>query len=241
VKFTILSYRDVPAANFQSYVQTVIDVTVLNQVQLDVHLSATSPFAETNVGLLPIIPQHIWALGGTGFVADSTKTALTFDPISNYALVGSGPYVCADSTGRIGGGCSSTGTGSITTGGTINLQRYGFTSTNHAPNSIYFRSSFNLKQWIWADGNGNQNVDLSDVSSVAYCFNKSVSLYPSCAHWDTTANGVGGNGDGTIQLSEFTIVARWYGTFWTAPYLWGILTGSNTYPPTVYEGSTIYP
>src|SRR6266699_6956495 len=30
VKFTILSYRDVPAANFQSYVNTVVDVTVLN-------------------------------------------------------------------------------------------------------------------------------------------------------------------------------------------------------------------
>ena len=241
VKFTILSYRDVPAANFQSFVNTVVDVTVLNSNQLDVHLGKTSPFAETNIGLLPIIPQHIWAVGGTGFTADSSKTGISFDPVSNYALIGSGPYVCSDSTGRIGGGCTSTGTGSVGASGTFTLQRYGLTSTTHAPNSVYFRSSFNIKQWVWADANGNQNVDLADVSSAAYCFNKSVSLFPGCAHWDSTANGVGGNGDGIVELSEFSIVARWYAVMWTAPYIWSSLTNVNSYPPTVYEGSTIYP
>ena len=208
---------------------------------MDVHLGKTSPFAETNIGLLPIIPQHIWAVGGTGFTADSSKTGISFDPVSNYALIGSGPYVCSDSTGRIGGGCTSTGTGSVGASGTFTLQRYGLTSTTHAPNSVYFRSSFNIKQWVWADANGNQNVDLADVSSAAYCFNKSVSLFPGCAHWDSTANGVGGNGDGIVELSEFSIVARWYAVMWTAPYIWSSLTNVNSYPPTVYEGSTIYP
>ncbi len=245
VKFTMLSFRDVPAANLASQVQTIIDATVLSSFVVDIHLGLTSPFAELNIGTVPIVPQHIWAAGGTGFVADTSKTSKFFDPVSSNALIGSGPFVCASGPlGQagtiIGGGCTSSGNSSVGPGGTILLQRYGLNS-GHNANTQYFRSSFNLKQWIWADYNNDGIVNIFDIAAVATCFNKQVSLFPNCAHWDSSSNGVGGNGNGVVDITEFAVVARWFGVHWIYPFTWSQLTGVQSFPPTVYEGSTVYP
>jgi ABC-type transport system substrate-binding protein len=247
VKFSIISYRDAPAANLQSSVQTVIDATIIGTFVVDVHLGLLSPFAELNIGTLPIIPQHIWAAGGTGFVADSTKTSKSFDPVASNALIGSGPYICANgplgaSTTTIGGGCTSSGTGAVGPGGAINLQRYGLNQA-HSLGTQYFRSSFNVKQWSWADGDGSGIVDIFDIAAVATCFGKTVTggLNPQCAHWDTGVNGIGGNNNGVVDIQEFAIVARWFGVQWISPFKWADLTGVQPFPPTVYEGSTVYP
>ncbi len=247
VKFTMISFRDAPAVNLVSSVQTIIDATVLSNFVVDIHLGLPSPFAELNIGTVPIVPQHIWAAGGTGFVADTAKTSKFYDPVTsaNNALIGSGPFICASgplgATGTvIGGGCTSSGISATGPGSTILLQRNGL-NTGHSPNTSYFRSSFNLKQWIWADNDNSGIVNIFDIAAVATCFGKNVTATPTCSHWDAKINGIGGNGDGIVDIIDFASAARWFDVRWVYPYTWTGLTGVQSFPPTVYEGSIVYP
>src|SRR3972149_364214 len=82
VKFSILNFRDVPSANLFPYVAFVVDATAVTSRIVDVHIKGMSVFNELNIGLLPIIPKHLWDVDSDGF-ADFDKISPSYDPLSS--------------------------------------------------------------------------------------------------------------------------------------------------------------
>jgi len=138
VKFTLLNFRDAPAAAYYGYVESVVSVNVLNPHLVEVVMQGQSVSDLYNLARVPIIPEHIWDSGdnfygqGAGRV-DPAKTSLAYDPIDSGTFIGSGPFVCksmfAPDVGRIGGGCSENADGSrgnqaMLAGGTLLLSSF---------------------------------------------------------------------------------------------------------------------
>ncbi len=270
VKFSILAARNTtPPSPFQGLAEQVRDVTVTSPTNLAVYFNQMSPFDLWEVGEMPIIPQHIWASvnpdGSYAFTADPQKTTLSFDPVTNFALVGTGPYVCRSvwsdhSQGKPGGYCTMTasgqsGGGNVGIGGTILLERFGHGGT-HGLSDQYFRSTFNLAQWAWSDVDRDLTINIQDLASAQSCIGQNVNANPQCAQFDAvvpvnnlvtgtndganscTSGGtycVGGNGDGTVEQSETDKVSRWFGN---APNWLG---AQATWDPTILPNIATFP
>ena len=264
VKFSILGYLQTGGRNAQ-LLSGVIDVTILDKSDLLVNLNNTGIFAPGNVGSVPIVPQHVWASatatpcttrGTASCTVNPTFLAPSFDPVANHVLIGSGPYECRDlSTMVVGGGCSSTGTQSPPSGGSITLQRFGFGFSGTDIAHSYVHDSAKYELWQWADQNANGIVDRSDANSIVACFNQPIGT-PGCAHWQAPAASTscvasagscnsgslsfppGGNGVVTsTQVSELSAVC---GSPWTAPLPYGSLTNVQPFPVTLFEGGVQY-
>jgi len=207
VKFSLLSFQQA-GGSVAGAVADVSDVNVISSPAgqpsiFDVLLLNPSPFAEFNIGGVPIVPQHIWALDKVtpctvkGSAACSLDTTLlsgtAADPIVNHIFIGSGPFQCVDLvSGQVGGGCTQTaaggpGTQAVDVGGKIVLQRTGFGFAGTDPLHSYFRGSAQWKLWQWADSANIGTVDvLHDLSAVEACAGKPAST-AGCGHFDTPA------------------------------------------------------
>ncbi len=237
VKFSILNYRDVPSANLLPSVSLVVDVTAVTSRIVDVHIAGTSIFNELNIGLLPVIPKHLWDVDNDGF-ADFDKISPTYDPLSSGILVGSGPYVCKHIiTGAIGGGCSQNGDGSlggqaVTLGGRFLLTKYDFSSPGNRAYQ-YVRStgdwpqsmSGNFQEFSWADANNDVRVDILDVAKVALCFDQAP--VGSCEYWNKPV----GSDPNKVDIGELAVVASRFEETWTGPFQWAQLNDIETFTP----------
>jgi hypothetical protein len=219
VKFSLLSFQQA-GGSVAGAVADVNDVSVISSPPgqysiFDISLLHPSPFAEFNIGGVPIVPSHIWSVcattpTATGCTSGASTPCVTkatnpclldttllsgaaADPIVNHTFIGSGPFQCVDLvSGVIGGGCTQTaaggpGTQAVDVGGKIILQRTGFGFAGTDPLHSYFRGSAQWKLWQWADSAniGTVNV-LNDLSAVEACAGKPAST-TGCGHFDTPA------------------------------------------------------
>jgi len=167
------------------------------------------------------------------------QTGAGYDPIVNHTLVGSGPWQCGVVTHNGSGNCSSTDSENPPVGGSYTLTRFG---NGLAPassvSSIYFRSSGNLALWVWSQDNGDITHDFLNYSVAASCFGQPVASTGPCVHFQ---QGIGANGGPVpVGLSQVSIVNRFVGVNWVAPFNWvsSPPLGIAALPPVLYEGAT---
>jgi len=166
------------------------------------------------------------------------QTSAGYDPIANHSLVGSGPWQCGTVTNSGSGVCTSTGAENPPVGGSYTLTRFG---KGLAPAStvsnIYFRSSGNLALWIWSQDNGDITHDFLNYSVVASCFGRPVTPTGPCTHFQ---QGIGANGGPIpVGLSQVSIVNRFVGLNWVAPFNWVTAppVGITPLQPILYENT----
>jgi len=176
-----------------------------------------SPFS---AGLMTVNPSNV---------------AITFDPVANHMLLGSGPWQCGIVTSSGSGICTPMGQQNPPTGSSYTLTRFG---NGLAPASsvsgIYFRSSGDLALWTWATDADPSGPNILTVSQVVYCFGHPNST--ACAHWQ---HGIGASPTGLVGISQVSIVMRFFGVNWIAPFNWlsSPPTGIGQFAPVLYEGS----
>jgi hypothetical protein len=171
---------------------------------------------------------------------DPSKIVANYDPIQNHILIGSGPWQCG-SGGTLGQGCTSNGLQNPGVGNSYTLTRFGkgLAPASSVP-QMYFRSSGTLALWIWSGQSGDITQDFKDFSVVAACFGQSV-LGTIC---DRYMMGIGGCGGTitqpcTIGLQQVSIINRFVGLNWVAPFNWRTNPppGIGSFPPVLYENS----
>jgi hypothetical protein len=102
---------------------------------------------------------------------------------------------------------------------------------------IYFRSSGNTALWIWSRNKGDTTHDFLNFAQPVACYGQPVNLTGPCGHWQ---QGIGNPGNGnSVGLSQISIVLRFFGVNWVAPYDWQTNPplGIGPFPPVLYEGS----
>jgi hypothetical protein len=239
-------------------------------------LGSANAFALLDIVGVPIVPQHIWkTIGASGPCKDSSisnpgqgKSSLqctiepTYlagpgaDPVANNRLIGSSAYVCgvrnnaADPTSGfavLGGGCTNTGTSSVTSGA-ITLYRYG-TGVSHLSGS-YFRNNAKYKEFTWAHTSSGTTANIFDVSAISGCFaNPAGALCPHYRGPDATITATaagpnigavsGGTGGALTGLQKAEVV-QWFGTAWTDPIAYSSLLGVTPAPAVIYEDGSQY-
>jgi hypothetical protein len=178
------------------------------------------------------------------------------DPVANNRLIGSSAYVCgvrnnaADPTSGfavLGGGCTNTGTSTVTTGA-ITLYRYG-TGVSHLSGS-YFRNNAKYKEFTWAHTSSGTTANILDVSAISGCFaNPAGALCPHYRGPDATITATaagpnigavsGGTGGALTGLQKAEVV-QWFGTAWTDPIAYSSLLGVTPAPAVIYEDGSQY-
>ncbi len=253
VKVLSPTQMDVNINNFGPFTQLFLSTTVLPARFWGTCSAATwdagasNPnFAAANSALTPCIGSATTAAGvilpnpGTSAI-DSSKILPAYDPIANGIFVGTGSWVCKSGGGTIGLGCSSTGTQSVSPGGTFTFQRYGFGTTPGGSLNTYFRSSGNLALYIWTGDTGDFNHDFLNFGVVSLCFGQSLlplGTTTGCGHWQ---QGIGApTGHSTVTGIQVGIVQRFVGVNWVSPYDWvsSPPQGIVSFPPSLYDGQS---
>ncbi len=217
VCFTIQSFRDVPSSNLLPNVAAVTEdnpaatvhqsgCKVTGLTTLQVKLQGQSPFFESEIGGLPIVPKHLWAAkcGTFPFPQPNPCADPTFDAMATGIVVGDGPWQCNNIiTGAIGGSCTQNAGGSIGTqdvvlDGRIALNRY---QGYHAccPNAD---PTTQLQSDSWSDANDDCLVNILDVASAALQFGK------DDPYWD---HPLYGTVDGKVDIGEISTLALNFG------------------------------
>jgi len=257
VKFTLLNFRDVPAAVLQGNVELLQTVTILSATQLDIKMQGQSISHIVNLAGVPIIPRHLWELPGDKTYGDVGKanpamTSTSYDMVVDGKFIGSGPYMCksvfTSDLGRIGTGCSrnadgSRGGQSIAAGGSLFLQAFDQTTKpgNTDPFLQYMRSynsawgtgtgtaaeSGQFQEFSYADQGKTGSVSLADLASVAACFGASGAT-PSCSQ--ASYNYWHRSPFETTPgtiSGEASIVASHYGDTYVSPFAWAQVSLEN--------------
>ena len=153
-KFTLLNYRDVPAAVLSGNVEMLLGVNVLSSTVFEVIMRGQSISHLINLAGVPILPRHLWELAGDttyGDVgrADPAKTSTGYDVLVAGNLIGSGPYVCRSifpsDLGAVGTGCARSAEGTrageaLAPGASMLLVSFDRTSELADPFAQYMRS-----------------------------------------------------------------------------------------------------
>ncbi len=229
VCFSIQSFRDVPSSNLVPNVAAVTEdnagatvhqsgCKVNSATTLTVKLQGQSPFFESEIGLLPIVPKHLWApVCGTFPFPQPNKCAdPAFDAMAVGIEVGDGPWECPNiNTGVIGGSCTqnadgSTGTQDVVLGGRIFLTRFeGF----HACCSNVQGTT--LQKISWADKNKDGVVNIFDIADAALHFGS------DDPYWD---HPLFGTTDGKVDIGEIATIAFYFEHGTTKPFIPSALT-----------------
>lgn len=176
-----------------------------------------SPFS---AGLMTITPADV---------------AATFDPIGAHVFLGSGPWTCGLITSSGSGTCTDTFQQNPFAGHSYVLTRFGNGLTPaSSTTSVYFRSSGDLALWTWASNGNPLGPDIITVSQVVLCFGQPNN--PSCRHWQ---QGIGASATGLVGINQVSIVMRFFGVNWVAPFNWALSppTGIGPFAPVLYEGT----
>ena len=167
---------------------------------------------------------------------DSAKISPQYDPVASGNLIGSGPWMCGSGATIGGPGCSSTHRGVNPSGGGWTLTRFGIgTTPGGSLSSTYFRSAGNLALWAWGRSTGNFSTDFLTFGQISRCFGMPVGA-SGCTLWQ---HGIGASPTGVIGLAQVSIVQRFVGVNWVAPYDWSLSPPQNIvgFPPVLHEGS----
>src|SRR5438445_601895 len=216
VAFSLLAIRDfAPVAGGGLYF--LKSVKVFSSTQLDVTFTGQSLVFPIDMEAY-VIPRHIWECATDNTCAQSVsskgthgdyvaagvlepsivKRSISFDPVANGALIGSGPFMCRsifpEDQGKVGTGCTKNDAGnrigqSIPAGGTMLLQAFDFTNQpgNTDPFYQYMRSynpswgtgigtnafSGQFQEFSWADQNNDAQVNITDLVGVGACWHAS--------------------------------------------------------------------
>lgn len=166
-----------------------------------------------------------------------------YDPIASHTFVGSGPFTCGTVTSSGSGICASpSNIENAPIGGSYTLTRFGKgLQPASTLDSIYFRSSGNLALYFWSQDTGDFSHDFLNFSVVASCFG---STSPRCNHWMMGIGGCGGTTTNTctVGLAQVSIVNRFIGTNWVAPFNWFTLPPAGIIPPlgVLHEGGSTF-
>ncbi len=121
-------------------------------------------------------------------------------------------------------------------GGSYTLTRNGIGTIPGGSLNTFFRSNGNLALWIWTGDTGVFSTDFLNFGVVSLCFGKAVGT-SGCTVWQ---HGIGGSSAGTtVGLAQVSIVQRFVGVNWVAPYDWIASAPQNiaAFPPILYEGA----
>src|SRR3989449_958814 len=244
VCFTILSYRDMPAALLQPNVVNVAKrtssggqgCTAINASTAQVKRTLGGPNYDILVGTLPVIPHKYWAAPcnwAVGSLEPSVATlqasqcaVSTYDPMASGIMVGDGPFEClavptAPNPGAIGGPCSQNADGSpagqvVSLGGRVLL----------TANPLFERGGVAVQagkyqRFSWADKFDTGVVTIADLADAALHF-KRYDPYWANPSFSTTAtcSVSGGPGTGSLQcvdIGSISTVAQYIGTGGTVP------------------------
>jgi hypothetical protein len=203
--------------------------------------AANNPnFAAANTALTACIAPSS-AVTASGVITpsasnvDSAKIQPSYDPVANHILVGSGPWMCGSGSSIGGPGCSSSGIQTVPPGGQWTMTRYGAGTIPGGSLNTYFRSSGNLALWAWSGDRGIFSQDFLDFGVVSLCFGQPVGT-AGCTVWQ---HGIGGSASGIpVGLAQVSIVQRFVGVNWVAPYDWinGPPQNIAAFPPILHEG-----
>jgi Bacterial extracellular solute-binding proteins, family 5 Middle len=235
--FTILSYRDMPAALLQASVINVASCTALNSSTVQVKLGLTGPFYDDLVGGVPILPHHVWAaacnwpvgspepspavLGASQCANPADDPMVPLSGQTTGRMIGSGAYECLGVQGSAapgvpGGPCSLTasgapGTSSNTLGGTLLLTA--FLQYHRGP--LPYDGSKYMK-YSWSDKFGTGLVTIADIADAAL-HNKHYDPYwasPLYSSSPATCSLTGGPGTGSLQcvdIGDISTIALYKG------------------------------
>jgi hypothetical protein len=222
--------------------------------QIDVHVSAKSPYTAFGLGTTPVLPGRYWSgpcAGSTWdndvaagnvpnscMFTDPTKLNPAFDPLGTGTFIGSGPWVCSSPTsGIVGGGCTSTSVANPPPGGTYTLLRFGTSSPVPPQFSAYFRSSGMLALYLWTGNIGDPVADEINYAHILSCFGAPAGTGP-CSHWQ---KGIGASATGVIGLDQIINTQRFVFVNWVSPF--NVATNPPhgmaqmaQWPPVLYEG-----
>lgn len=180
IAYTILAYRDVPSRSFYPMVTSVSSALGTDCgvgqacITLRVKLQNQSPYYESNIGTLPVIPSTLTNGKGWQPVCGAMPNAAggglcanaAYDPMSNANFIGSGPWVCHSSSLVLGGPCTSTGTQAVgAVQGSLQLARY----TGYSRCCPNLQGS-SLQALSWADKNNDGAVNILDLADLAIHF-----------------------------------------------------------------------
>ncbi|TMI28381.1 hypothetical protein E6H36_00925 [Candidatus Bathyarchaeota archaeon] len=218
VAYTILAYRDVPSANLGTNVAAVSSAIAISSTTIQVKLQHQSPFFETEIGGLPIIPKHLWApVCGSPPSPASLCGSPSFDPMAAGLYVGSGPWVCKNiNTGAIGGSCTqnadnSIGTQDVTLSGRVLLTA----NMNYMRGPTTLQGS-SLQKSSWGDKNDDGVINLLDIADAALHFGR------TDPYWD---HPLFGTSPGIVDIGEIATIAMYFDHGITKPYAPSALTG----------------
>lgn len=283
VAFSFLALRDLSPVFGGALQGLLLSTKVLSDRQLTITFTGQSILYPVDLETF-IIPRHIWQCSGSADCANGAalvaagggsqatytaagngianidvpsaiKVSTGFDPVTNGALIGSGPFVCKSvfsvDLGTPGTGCiknadQSRGGQAIPIGGTAFLTAFDDTASSGQVFNQYFRSfnpawgtgsgaaaeSGQFQEFQWADLTGGGQVTLTDLASAGACFGASGAT-ASCdaghyAHWDVPAFDAT---PGTIGR-EVQIVNSHFLDTYVSPYSWSPSSLENivTYP-----------
>jgi hypothetical protein len=188
VCFSVLSYRDMPAALLQPAVINVATCTAVNDQTVQVKLGLSGPFYDDEVGGVPILPHHVWGVAcnwpvgspePSVAVLGASQCANPADdpmvPLSGQTtgrMIGSGAYMClgvanSAAPGVPGGPCSQTasgapGTSSNTLGGKLLLTK--FQGYHRGPVA---QQSSKYHKFSYGDKFNTGLVTIADISDAA--------------------------------------------------------------------------
>ncbi len=219
VVFSISTYYTVPSYHYKPYVSKVLADVACGSGCIQVTLQGTSLFHLTNIGLLPIVPKHVWS--GPCNTLPPQCTDPSFDPMINGMVIGSGPWVCLNLNTRVAGGpCGRTGgPGSNLLGQVVApsgstpyfviLKRYDTTITSRGfhrccPNV----QASSLQKVSWADINDDGIVNILDIASAALVFGQ------FDKYWTHPLFGCSPLSD----ICGIALLASYYGTGLTCPF-----------------------
>src|SRR5712692_475132 len=196
-------------------------------------------FTAANTALTPCIGPNVSSSGvllPSASAVDISKISPTYDPVAAGTFIGSGPWVCPGPPGA----CATNPSILIPPGGSYFLQRFGLGTAPGASLMTYFRSSGNLALWAWTGNTGNFPNDFLEFSIASLCFGKTP-VPTSCTRWSMGIGNPTGSSSSPapIGLTQISIILRFVGVNWVAPYNWNTSPPQNiaAFPPVLYEGS----
>src|SRR5207247_3867552 len=109
------------------------------------------------------------------------------------------------------------------------------------------------KQYLWADVNGDGQVDVTDISLTTSCQEDFTINPTACNHLDGPSTTLsctnagpcigassGGDSNSAVNAIEKNKVLRWQGTLWNSPFSYSSLQGVLPAPPALQDDGSTY-
>ena len=232
VVYSILAYRDVPSASFFYDVSSVSSALALSSTTVQVKIQGDGFNAVTSLGMIPIIPAHIWEpicgpiVNGTIPSGPMSSCASpTFDPMAQGIMIGDGAWTCSvpsgfgfPNPGHVGGSCQANWCGHP--GPCVGREAVQGVQLILGRNNGYMRccpddTSSSLYKFSWADKFNSGIVSIRDLADSAFHWKQ-----PD-PYW-VNPNIAPGT---TVNIGDLAVVALYMGNGITGTIPWQQMTG----------------